>query len=96
MNKATSKGRKATFLVLELNGVRQKVTACPYRQRLCVVGNQGARKGYYILRVPDGALVAWARLKGHATTAMEEMEIAERLVLTPVYVNKIRMDLMAL
>ncbi len=96
MSKAISKGRKATFLVLELEGQMQKVTACPYRQRLCIVSNKGARKGYYILRVPDGALVAWARLKGHATAAMEEMEIPERLMLTEDLLNKIRRDLMAL
>jgi hypothetical protein len=73
----TSKGKKAKNAFLLLEGMVKKVSACPFRQRLCVVPSGTARKGFLIIRVCDSAIVAWARLKGHATEAMEELEKME-------------------
>ncbi len=67
-------GKKPKEWDAELNGVKMRLHVCPHRRRLCVVKNPGERKGYLLLRCEDGMLVAWARLKGHASDAMEELE----------------------
>ncbi len=68
-------GKKAKIWPVVFCGEEQKLCTCPHRKRLVVVKNEeGARKGFFIRRAEDGALVCWARLKGHATEAMEKLE----------------------
>lgn len=95
VTKKTSRksSKKPKFVELELDGEVQRVTACPHRQRLCVVKNSGARGGYLILRCSDSALVAWARLKGHACDALEQLETPDALVLDSKIVNSVRQQL---
>lgn len=73
---ASSKGgKKPKEWDAELAGVPQRLCVCPHRKRLCVVKNPGERKGWLLLQCSDAALVAWARLKGHACDAMEQLEV---------------------
>lgn len=75
----SSGGKKAKMWEAELKGVPQLLCVCPHKRRLCVIKNVGLLRGWLIVQCSDGFLVSWARLKGHATDAMEQLEELDTL-----------------
>ena len=75
----TSKAKTCSNMELEVNGVEMIVSAIPFWQRYCVIPNGGDLKGFRIVRVRDGAMIAWSKTKTKAQHGVKTLELLEEL-----------------